>query len=388
MIQIFNMRLLHFKRDYQVLLLMTVLTLFFVFIFNLSSGSARVRLGWIVDSTSNSQTALYDAIEKQGDFIIEKVSREAGEIALADMKLDYLIQFEGLKDNQQVSIQLLTLVEDIQLIETKLKFRDFLTRYYADKGLAESIDSAAFKLESQLSQVGTDTLALLQKNIQTKPTIALKTETFGTSVWQTYDNKVHSLIGFSLMFSMFTLIFSVTDVLTDLKNHTWGRLNTSPVALLSVLIGYFAPSVLLGFAQLAVIFIFGSVVFQIDFSQHILSIMGLLFLFSLTVTGLAILMSSLLKTRAQAGAISVILINGTSMLGGCMWPLAIVESKTILALAQFVPQKWAIEALEGITMNGLPPNAFGLQVGVLIAMAVCFTGIGMALFTRRHSIPS
>ncbi len=381
MITIFKMRLLHFKRNYHIFAIMSALTLFFVFVFNLQSGTNAVRLGWVLEPNAAPYEALYENMLSSADFKVTKVPRSEGVQQLADMKLDYLITFDEENAAKVPQIKLLSLVQDTAHIEAKMRLENYVKRYFSDRFLAHEIQISLKVLTDQVTVGDAEKwFDMLQKNVDQKPTAVMKIERVGSSVWLNYNNKLHNMIGFSLMFSMFTLVFSVADILTDFQNHTWGRMNIAPVKFLSVVVGYFTPTVLLGFIQLSLLYVLGAVLFQIDFGQHLLALMGFLFLYAMTITGLAILMSSLLKTRAQAGAVTAVVINATSMLGGCMWPLAVVQSKVILGAAQFMPQKWAIEALEGLTMYGREPSEFLLQACVLLMMAVILTALGMTLF--------
>lgn len=384
MMSVFKMRLLHFKRNYHVFLIMTALTLFFVYVFSLSEYTAGPRVGWVEDEYSKPYAALYEDLMKEKNLTLVALDRLTGEKSLADMKLDYLIAISPESSTEKPQIQLLSIVDDMANVEARLNLQNHIQRYFANQQLATGIELSVVAITGKATREGSQKwFEILKKTTDTKPTALLKIEQIGSSVWQNYDSKMHGMVGFSLMFSMFTLIFSVTDVLTDLKNHTWGRLQVSPLKKIGIIVGYFTPSVFLGFFQLGLLYLLGNLLFGIDFGTDIVGIVGFLFLFSVAITSVAIFLASILKTRAQASAAITILINGTSMLGGCMWPLAVVQSKFILSLSLFMPQKWAIEAIEGMAMYGNQFSDYGLNALVLLGMSLVFAVLGILIFVKN-----
>jgi ABC-2 type transport system permease protein len=365
---------------------MTALTLFFVFVFSLSDYRDGPRVGWVEDDYSKPYSGLYEDLATEKNLTLVALDRMTGEKNLADMKLDYLIAISPASTQDKPQIQLLSLVDDMANVEARLKLQTLINRYFTNQEFADGIERSVVAMTGRPSREGTQKwFDLLKKTTVDKPTALLKIQQVGSSIWQNFDSKMHGLVGFSLMFSMFTLIFSVTDVLTDLKNHTWGRIQVSPQKKIGIVIGYFTPSVFLGFFQLSLLYLLGNVLFGIDFGTDLVGITSFLFLFSVAITSLAIFLASILRTRAQASAVITILINGTSMLGGCMWPLAVVESKFMLSLSLFMPQKWAIEAIEGMAMYGNQFSNYGLNALILLGMSLVFTVLGIVIFVRSNS---
>ena len=85
---------------------------------------------------------------------------------------------------------------------------------------------------------------------------------------------------------------------------------------------------------------------------------------------------SLMKTMAQLGAISPIVLTGMGMIGGCMWPLEIITSKPLLFLANLTPHKWALDAIKGAVIYGRVDNGTLLSVLVLVIMGVSYLILG------------
>jgi len=70
---------------------------------------------------------------------------------------------------------------------------------------------------------------------------------------------------------------------------------------------------------------------------------------------LGTILSSVVKTSAQAGALTVLISIVTSMIGGAWWPIEIMP-KYLQTIGKFTPQYWAINGFNKIILRG-----FGLK---------------------------
>jgi len=64
------------------------------------------------------------------------------------------------------------------------------------------------------------------------------------------------------------------------------------------------------------------------------------------------------------------------MLGGCFWPLEIIDSKVMLMIANITPQKWAVSSIQKIVV-------YGYGFTVLMAMGIIYTLMGTFLLNRN-----
>ncbi len=71
------------------------------------------------------------------------------------------------------------------------------------------------------------------------------------------------------------------------------------------------------------------------------------------------------------------------MLGGCLWPLEIVNSKIILFLANFTPHKWAIIAYNKILIGNLSIYNIKLEMGYLFIVGFILYVIGIYKLNKR-----
>ncbi|MGB4439981.1 MAG: ABC transporter permease, partial [Sedimentibacter sp.] len=192
-----------------------------------------------------------------------------------------------------------------------------------------------------------------------------------------YDGMMHSMIGFTLFFSMYTMVFGIGTILNDKQYKTWQRMLISPVSKASILGGSMVAAYLVGAVQIGVLILAGKYLLGVDWGNSMAGVLMVCAAFIFTVTSLGLMISSFVKTQGQLSAIVPVVLTSTSMLGGCMWPLDIVNNKALLFLAELTPQKWAIQGIESIASNSMGFEAAILPTIVLLAMGVIFFAVGV-----------
>ena len=157
----------------------------------------------------------------------------------------------------------------------------------------------------------------------------------------------------------------------------------SPVSKTSILGGSMIVAYLTGAVQMGVLILAGKYLLKVDWGNSISGVLMVAAAFVFAVTSLGLMLSGFIKTQAQLGSLAPIVLTSTSMLGGCMWPLEIVNNKALLFLAELTPQKWAIQGIEGIASKGMGFSAAMLPTVVLIAMGLIYFAIGVRWLNKE-----
>ncbi|MGE5629772.1 MAG: ABC transporter permease [Caulobacteraceae bacterium] len=134
-----------------------------------------------------------------------------------------------------------------------------------------------------------------------------------------------------------------------------------------------------GAIQFGVLIIAGKYLFGIDWGSSTAGILTVAAAFVFAVTYLGLMLSGLVKSFSQLSAVTPVVLTSTAMLGGCMWPLDIVNSKVILFMANLTPQKWAMQGMERIASYGQGFEAAILPAAVLLGMGAVFFAVGVKL---------
>jgi ABC-2 type transport system permease protein len=181
---------------------------------------------------------------------------------------------------------------------------------------------------------------------------------------------------------MYTMVFSIGTILSDKRYKTWERMLISPVSMSSILSGTMVVSFLVGMIQMSVLILGGRYLFGIDWGKSLAGIIMITTVFVFTITSFGLMLTGLVKTEAQLAAVSPVVLTSTSMLGGTMWSLEIVNNKVLLFLAELTPQKWAMQGFLNIAAKGMGFKSAILPSLVLLAMGITFFTIGVKTVKR------
>jgi ABC-2 type transport system permease protein len=389
MLSIVKLRLLRLRDEYLVFVIMTAMALGLTFIFGFSFNGYRPSV-IIVDEDNSLYSK--DFIEELRQietfrFVDMDVNSASKSVEEGDAVVALVIN-EGFQNNIQkgnkITIGQIKVKDDTYILTLQETVRSLIMKMAGSKKIAEV--TADF-ISSQKPVNKEEIESYAYKNVMDSwkyknplkiiSTVADTGENFG------YDAMKHSMIGFTVFFSMYTMVFSIGTILSDKQYKTWDRILISPISMPSILGGTMIVSFLVGIIQMAVLVLGGKYLIGIDWGNSTAGIMLVVTVFVFAVTSLGLMLSGIVKTQAQLGAMAPVILTSTSMLGGCMWPLEIVNNKVLLFLAELTPQKWAIQGMEEIAAKGMGFEAAIIPSIVLFAMGIVFFGIGVKMVKQN-----
>lgn len=389
MLSIVKLRLLRLRDEYLVFVIMTAMALGLTFIFGFSFNGYRPSV-IIVDEDNSLYSK--DFIEELRQietfrFVDMDVNSASKSVEEGDALVALVIN-EGFQNNIQkgnkITIGQIKVKDDTYILTLQETVRSLIMKMAGSKKIAEV--TADF-ISSQKPVDKEEIESYAYKNVMDSwkyknplkiiSTVADTGENFG------YDAMKHSMIGFTVFFSMYTMVFSIGTILSDKQYKTWDRILISPISMPSILGGTMIVSFLVGIIQMAVLVLGGKYLIGIDWGNSTAGIMMVVTVFVFAVTSLGLMLSGIVKTQAQLGAMAPVILTSTSMLGGCMWPLEIVNNKVLLFLAELTPQKWAIQGMEEIAAKGMGFEAAIIPSIVLFAMGIVFFGIGVKMVKQN-----
>lgn len=213
------------------------------------------------------------------------------------------------------------------------------------------------------------------KAIQSPILVATSTLSGGKLQQNGLSPKEHSVVGFAVMFIIFTLFGSTGSILDEKKRGTWSRLKTSPASQMSVMSGYGISFVLVGWIQYAVMMLAGRFLFHVNTPFNgWMALTATLYI--LAIAGLALCVSGLVKTQEQHMTTGSFVATITCMIAGIYWPLD-VEPLWMQHISWILPQGWAFNAFETAALSGVTLSVLAWPLTVLAGFAVVFFTIGM-----------
>jgi ABC-2 type transport system permease protein len=179
---------------------------------------------------------------------------------------------------------------------------------------------------------------------------------------------------------LFVFITSMAGAASLIEARRLGvtrRLLATPTTAATILFGEALGRFAVALLQGLIIFLVGWLVFGVDWGDPPAALL-LLVTFALVATGVGLLLGAVLGNAEQATSIGPPVGIALGMLGGCMWPLAIVPAP-MRAVGHLFPQAWAMDGFIALIARNAGLAGITRELAVLAA----FAAVLLALATWR-----
>ena len=153
--------------------------------------------------------------------------------------------------------------------------------------------------------------------------------------------------GWAMMFLLFTLTGAATSFFEEKSDGTLKRLLCMPIKSDYIIFSKFIYSVLLGFIQLAVLFFFAWLLFDVDVTSNILNLLIVSFIAASAAVAFGMVIVVHSESIGQASGYSTFLILIMSALGGAWFPIFLFPAWLQVA-SKFTIVYWAVEAFQNV----------------------------------------
>jgi ABC-2 type transport system permease protein len=160
------------------------------------------------------------------------------------------------------------------------------------------------------------------------------------------------------------------------------RMLATPTSASTILFGEALSRFAVALLQGLIIFTVGWLVFGVDWGDPLAALV-LVVTFSLVGTGVGMLLGSVLRNAEQATSIGPPVGIALGMLGGCMWPLAIVP-EPMRVVGHLFPQAWAMDGFIALIAKGEDVTGIGVQLAVLGGFAAAL--LALATWRLRRTL--
>ncbi len=158
------------------------------------------------------------------------------------------------------------------------------------------------------------------------------------------------------------------------------RMAAAPIRAGTIVLGEFQAFAAIALVQSALIVGIGAMVFGVSWGSPLAATV-LVIVWALVGAGAGMLAGTLFRTPEQATATGTAVGIVFGMLGGCMWPLAVLSS-SFREFGHVVPQAWAVDAWTDLLSRGGTLHSIAPQLAVLAGFAVLF--LTLATFRLRR----
>lgn len=212
--------------------------------------------------------------------------------------------------------------------------------------------------------------------IYTKGETVVASEVRGDSVIA--QGSTLSSIGFTVWFILFMTFGSAGGILEEREQGTLRRLLVAPLSRGTIMSGKVVGIVLAATVQALILVGVGALAFGVPWGRDPLAVFVVLESYVLAGTGLAVLVSALVRTRDQLSGLSPLISTGLAMLGGCLWPIEVV-APFMQTIAKFTPTGWAVMGLTDVVARNQGMEAAVVPSLVLLGFATVSLILGARL---------
>jgi ABC-2 type transport system permease protein len=194
------------------------------------------------------------------------------------------------------------------------------------------------------------------------------------------SNFEQTVPGFSIMFTFWLSIFVAASIHAEKREfHTWRRTLVAPMPRVLIIASRVTAYVILGLAQLSVLFGLGWLFFGVSLGGHIPALLLVFVAMALVTTSFGFLMASLVQDYATLNSIVNLAVLVMATLGGALVPVFFLPD-WVRAISVVTPHYWAMDAVQSLIILGEGLADILTQLGVLLAFAAAFFGLGFWRF--------
>lgn len=374
MIAICSIELALILKKPQSYLMMFAAPLLLTFVFGgiMGSGEEKLKLAIVdLDDTLLSQHYIKQLRTNDDVYLFENMPKSEAKKKLKQKKIAGVIMLPvsfqtALEKGQNPNV---TFLHGPELAEAQI------VQQYAESSLSKlNIQVTAAK---EAGAAAGESWKAAYKDVIAKNTVGTKSQVKRTGIDDqgTVSNTAARAAGFAILFVMLTMISSAGTILEARKNGIWTRLFTTPASRAQISAGYLLSFFIIGWLQFGILLLATHWIFGISWGDPF-AVIILVSLFLLAIVGIGLMIAALVKTPEQQMALGNLFVIATCMVSGMYWPIEI-EPKLMQSVAEFLPQKWAMNGFTDIIANGAHISDVLGVYGILLAFAAVFFAAGV-----------
>ena len=180
-----------------------------------------------------------------------------------------------------------------------------------------------------------------------------------------------------VLFVFINTLAGAANIVETRRLGMYERMSAAPVKARNIIAGETVSLLTLSLLQAGLIVLVGSIAFGVSWGNPLAAV-ALIAIWALVSAGVGMLAGTVFHTPEQASVLGPTLGIVLGMLGGCMWPLSIVNS-VVRSIGHATPHAWAVDAWTALIARGATLPTIATDLAALGAFAAAL----MALATIR-----
>ncbi len=192
-----------------------------------------------------------------------------------------------------------------------------------------------------------------------------------------------NVAGWAMMFLLFTLTATSSSLFDEKKSGVILRILASPISRVQILWSKYLFNMSLGFIQLSVLFLGGSLLYQINIFSNIFNLTLIIVAAATACTAFGMLLAAVSRTAAQANGLGMFLILSMSSIGGAWFPTAFMPD-FIQNISKGTIVYWAMDGIQQVLWRGVGTVEIIPNLAILLGMAMLITSVSVWQFKKGH----
>lgn len=187
--------------------------------------------------------------------------------------------------------------------------------------------------------------------------------------------------GYGIMFLLFAISASATAFFEEKNHGLFQRVLAAPVARAQVIAAKFLYGLLLGFVQLHVLVLFGSLLYDIEVLPHLPALAVVALAAAASCSAFGMLIAAVSPNPSTASGLTTLLVLTMSAVGGAWFPVSFLP-EFLQTAARFTLVYWSVEGITDVLFAGRSLLQILPTAGILAGIATLVMSVAVWRFNR------
>lgn len=187
--------------------------------------------------------------------------------------------------------------------------------------------------------------------------------------------------GYGIMFLLFAISASATAFFEEKNHGLFQRVLAAPVARSQVIAAKFLYGLLLGFVQLHVLVLFGSLLYDIEVLPHLPALAVVALAAAASCSAFGMLIAAVSPNPPTANGLTTLLVLTMSAVGGAWFPVSFLP-EFLQTAARFTLVYWSVEGITDVLFAGRGLLQILPTAGILAGIAALVMSVAVWRFNR------
>ncbi|KJR96219.1 MAG: transporter [Peptococcaceae bacterium BRH_c4a] len=185
-----------------------------------------------------------------------------------------------------------------------------------------------------------------------------------------------------IIVTMTMVMMTSMSIVRERERGTLEQLIVTPIRPYELMIGKIIPNIALGYSQITVALLVGSLVFNVPIRGSLLELYLLTLFFITASLGIGILISNIAKNQMQAFQMSFFVLLPSILLSGFLFPREAMPL-AVQYIGNIIPLTYYLVIIRGIVLKGIGFSYLIPQVTALLVFSLVLLAISIAKFKKK-----